>query len=116
MKYQHICDDIYNRYVNGKQKRDLDDELDQDPSFEPCLKIPKLEQQAALPVGTTNISNLISEIEKMKTEISEQLSTGREPLATPQKLDENELSHECVEAPKIEAPEVATPTMFSGRP
>ena len=71
MKYQHICDDIYNRYVNGRQKRVLDDdELDQDLSEMPAIKIPKIEP-STLPTSTDNISNLISEIEKIKTEISE---------------------------------------------
>ena len=84
-KYQHFCDEIYDRFIYGKQKQELDDE-DQELEIPLTLKMQRLDDSNSsnsLPTTTDNLENLIKEIEKMRVEIAQQLNhraMSKEPM------------------------------------
>ena len=45
-KYQHICDEIYDRYVNGKNRSEIDGDVESQEllKIHPQLKVPKIEK------------------------------------------------------------------------
>ena len=84
-RYQHYCDEIYDRFVNGRvskqgENNELQDDLE-DNSDEWAIGIQAPAKDHAsqktvqiLKGSMANVSNLIAEIEKMKCEIDAEIS------------------------------------------